>query len=527
MSQTSRYRIAMAAMLIVLVAASLMLTRHFAWERALELADNELEEQLDIVMKGSAESSKQQLLAVKRLQETASSQLCSPLDMARMQGASAVASHLQGVGVVSGNILICSTLTPPEVKVDLGPPDRVYADGFKSWTAVHLPGVDQPLKVDARSGYAMIQVPGQVISAAPDRAGVSLAHIGMLENAWVIVRQRGDYNFSRLLPYSRGVSDRFWQDDQYIVTSYVPSPRAVFMAAMDRSHVNALFWVAVKEIALAAVLLTLCLILCFSYLLRRHFSLKTAIRRALKRGEFRMHYQPVVSIPSGGFVGAEALIRWTRRNGQHMNPGVFIPVAERAGIIGDVTQQVIDMVARDVGRLVQELPHTHIAINLAPSDIDSPHTQVWLTSMVQNAGVGTENVMVEITERGVIEPRNAKEKLGAIRTKGFRLAVDDFGTGQSSLSQIATHNFDYLKIDKSFVDVICTDTMSSKVAFNVISLAKSLGMQMIAEGVETKEQAAVLQRAGVQYAQGWLFAKAMPFEDLLQFARRHSTGEMA
>ncbi|MBJ7264194.1 MAG: EAL domain-containing protein, partial [Burkholderiaceae bacterium] len=162
----------------------------------------------------------------------------------------------------------------------------------------------------------------------------------------------------------------------------------------------------------------------------------------------------------------------------------------------------------------------HIAINLAPSDVDSPLTQVWLTKMVERAKICCDNVMVEITERGVVD-HDAKDKLVSIRARGFRLAIDDFGTGQSSLSQIATYNFDFLKIDKSFVDVVCTDTLSSKVAFNVIHLAKSLGMQMIAEGVETQEQATVLEQAGVQYAQGWLFARAMPFDDMLRFAQRH------
>jgi len=520
MKRDQRYRLVMGVTLSLLAIAGLTATILWADARTERLAAEKLDDHVGVIMRRSAQTRAQQLAFVQAMKSAPPIATCSPEHLARMRAVSAPSAYIHGVGVMSGTTLVCSTLTPKGKPIELGPPDRIGINGFRSWNTVNLPGLDAPFKIDVREDYAMLLLSAQVMDSGTRSPGVSLAHIGTARRPWTLIRQRGQYDFSGILAHYDGSGGSFWQDDHLFVAHTVSEPKAVFIGVMDRAGIAAQFWQALGQVALAGILITALVMALAFHVIRQRFSLRAEIRRALKNREFHMFYQPVVSLDGGRFVGAEALIRWTRDDGRQVNPGEFIPAAEEAGLINEVTHMVIELVADDVARLVKAVPNAHIAINLAPSDVDSPLTQVWLTKMVERTKICCDNVMVEITERGVVD-HDAKDKLGSIRARGFRSAIDDFGTGQSSLSQIATYNFDFLKIDKSFVDVVCTDTLSSKVAFNVIHLAKSLGMQMIAEGVETQEQATVLKQAGVQYAQGWLFARAMPFDDMLRFAQRH------
>lgn len=256
-----------------------------------------------------------------------------------------------------------------------------------------------------------------------------------------------------------------------------------------------------------------------AWLSKRRLSPLAELEIAVRKREFIVHYQPIVELKTGICVGAEALVRWRRPDGTLVRPDLFIPLAEESGLIMPITDQVIDAVIADLRKVLVEDRTLHIAINLCADDIKSGRVLAVIASKLQHTDIRPEQIWLEATERGFIDINAAKVTLAEARQRGHSVAIDDFGTGYSSLQYLQGLPLDALKIDKSFVDTVGKDTATSSVTSHIIGMAKALGLFTVAEGIEAEDQRDYLEGQGVDFGQGWLFAKALPASEFLAYHR--------
>ena len=245
--------------------------------------------------------------------------------------------------------------------------------------------------------------------------------------------------------------------------------------------------------------------------------LEFALRRAVGRQEFRLHYQPIVSMHSAHVYGAEALVRWDHPQFGLVSPLKFIPMAERTGMIVEIGQWVLEQALRDLRAWSTELGlSTGVSINVSMRQLVQKGYAKRLGETVQSAGIDPSKLTIEVTESMAIADMDAALKvLNEIREVGVRLAMDDFGVGYSSLSSLQELPFDIIKIDKSFVQKVTENDTSLAVVRSIISLCHALGLRVTGEGIETLDHYEVLRQLECDFGQGYLFARPLPIEEFL------------
>ncbi|MFN8038605.1 MAG: EAL domain-containing protein [Acidimicrobiales bacterium] len=242
--------------------------------------------------------------------------------------------------------------------------------------------------------------------------------------------------------------------------------------------------------------------------------IENALRRAIERRELRVFYQPVVHLGTGGIVGVEALLRWEHGERGLLLPGDFITVAEETGLIVPFGTWVLEQACRQLVRWQTahpDLPRLSVAVNLSGRQLGHPKLVDDIGEVLSDTGIDPAQVELEITESVLMDDvEMSEETLQRLKALGVRLAVDDFGTGYSSLSYLRRFPVDLLKVDRSFVDGLGSDPSDSAIAAAVITLAHTLGLEAVAEGVETETQLAELRRLECDTAQGFLLARPAP-----------------
>lgn len=240
-------------------------------------------------------------------------------------------------------------------------------------------------------------------------------------------------------------------------------------------------------------------------------ALERDLRAALNRDEFLMYYQPQVMLDDGKICGAEALLRW-RHNNQMISPAEFIPAAEESGLIIPIGEWVLQNVCRqNKAWQTQNFPPLRIAVNLSSRQFRQKGLAELIGSLLQDIGLDPCCLELELTEGTAMQnPEEAAAILQALKNTGIHISIDDFGTGYSSLSYLKKFPLDTLKIDQSFVRDITTDPNDAAIVQAVIAMAHGLGLKVLAEGVETREQAAFLHLHKCDMAQGYYFGRPMP-----------------
>ena len=253
----------------------------------------------------------------------------------------------------------------------------------------------------------------------------------------------------------------------------------------------------------------------------QRLQIEQSLRAALDSDALELHYQPKARTRTRSLAGVEALLRWNHPDLGMVPPDRFLPIAVDCGLMTRIDQWVIRRAVRDAVRLVDAGLPGRVAINLSAECLASMQVVDWLAAALQAQRLAAGAIEVEITEGSLMQDLKAsRATLDAIRALGVRIGVDDFGTGYSSLAYLTQFPIDVLKVDRQFVSRMMEDERARKVVRGVIGLAHSLGMRVVAEGVETAQQIHALEALDCDFIQGWAFGKPMPLEAMVQRARR-------
>ena len=251
--------------------------------------------------------------------------------------------------------------------------------------------------------------------------------------------------------------------------------------------------------------------------------LETDLRWAIERGEFHLHYQPIVQLDGGAVVGFEALIRWQHPQRGLVAPSEFIPIAEETGWIVPIGKWVLEEACAQLALWQAEIPSKtplSMSVNLSGKQFSQPDLIEVIEAIIRESGIAHGTLKLEITESAIMEDAQiVTNRLLQLRQLGVKLGLDDFGTGYSSLSYLHRFPLDTLKIDRSFVARLLEDGENREIVRTIVTLGKNLGMEVVAEGVEEAQQLSDLRGLDCKHGQGFFFAHPLPADEAIQVLR--------
>lgn len=436
-------------------------------------------------------------------------QPCSPAHISEMRRNAINSLFIAEIGYVEAGILRCTSWGVTEVEVRQAPRDFETLDGLAVVTGV-TPVVTggKPVMALRRGNYNALVSPARIVDILAEKnLRIAIAH-----KSGTMLAARDPESASLMRTARAGNQDPGSRD-----LILVAVPAGEWIAALAEPSTEArnayarqlLLFVPIGAIiggfAGGAVY----------WFTRKRFSAAGELSLAVRRKELVVHYQPIIALRTGECRGAEALARWRKEDGSVIGPEVFFPVAEEAGLIQEITDQVVRNVILDLGSALRSNRQFHVSINFSAADIQSGRAVELLAASLEGTGIEPAQIWLEATERSFMDVNPARSAIAHARSMGHKVLIDDFGTGYSSLQYLSDLPIDGLKIDRSFVASIGQEAATSSVIPHIIRMAKDLDLLMIAEGVERPEQARYLTDHGVDYAQGWLYSAALPASDFL------------
>jgi len=255
----------------------------------------------------------------------------------------------------------------------------------------------------------------------------------------------------------------------------------------------------------------------------KRLRLETDLRKALQLREFRVYYQPIISLQSGRMVGVEALTRWPRPSGMVM-PADFIPVADETGLILPMNRLLMEEALEQLRLWHAEFPFEtplYLSVNVSPKEFAQPELAADIALILQHARMDPSVLQLEITETVTMaDGERASMVLSELKTLGVRISIDDFGTGYSSLSRLQGLPVDSLKIDRAFISQMGTNPGSREIVRIIVMLAHNLGLRVVAEGTETAEQVDQVTQLTCEMAQGYFFSRPVEPQAISELLRR-------
>lgn len=461
----------------------------------------------------------QQADSVRRAAESYRGMPCTPQHRAMMLNIVHGSQYVADLIYAEGNHFLCSSAVTPAQSYAISPADYEGQHGTALYYYRDTPFyAGYKMVYVQRGNYVAVINPLTYSDVTSDDArlayGVYDTRSGGFFSLSKNARQK---TFAQLIHRQ---DSSFLVGDRFYTIAYASSrPIAIIVSTSRENYFRSLYRQAVFTLPLGMICSALIFFI-WTRTRREFTSPRRRLHRALTRRQLRLHYQPIIDIKNGTCVGAEALLRWPGFNGQVMSPTEFIPLAEKEGMIERVTDYVVDEVFNDLGDFLAVVPNLYISINLSASDFHSSRLISLIANKARDYAVRAEQIKIEVTERGFIDVPKTTPVIQAFRQAGYEVAIDDFGTGYSNLHNLYSLNVDILKIDKSFIDTLSTNSTSHLIAEHIIDMAQSLRLKIIAEGVETAEQVAWLLKRGVQFCQGWHFAKALPPQEFKRWVQQ-------
>jgi sensor c-di-GMP phosphodiesterase-like protein len=511
----SRLRVIIGGTVLAVLAAALPIAVmvYATWDRAVSVEQQRLHAIAERTLRRTDVSYQEALAALKSAEATTLPP-CGAEHIQRMQTLVMTTPSSDQMGYFEGGKLRCTSWGVFQRDVDQPTPDHVTSDGAGITVDVRPEAAGRrPMLSIMYGSYDVLVDPRRFIDVVVD-PDVRLA---LASPDGRLLTQQDGMDPTLLQQLLREPGEGLDRDTLY---ASARSGEWLAIATAPRTALAATFrqqaWLFVPlGLLMAAVGAGLVI-----WLSRRRLSMRGELGIAIRRRELYLHYQPIIELDTGICVGAEALVRWQRPDGTQVRPDLFIPLAEEAGMIAAITDLVIENVVSDMRELLAEDRSAHIAINLAAEDISSGRALKVISQRMAGSGILPQQIWLEATEHGFLDIDRARTMLAAARRAGHSVAIDDFGVGYSSLQYLQQLPLDALKIDKSFVDAIGTESATSPVTPHIIGMARELGLWLVAEGVETEAQLAYLHSQQVQFGQGWLFSRPLPRDEFIAFHRK-------
>jgi sensor c-di-GMP phosphodiesterase-like protein len=442
---------------------------------------------------------------------------CSEADIAFMDGLLLETHFLKDIGRIRNNAFICTALLnriPVPVPIAT-PPNVVSSDGHRFYRKT-------PNLIGTSEESAILFQEAGILT---DNANFFNAQDGSIRSSAFTTNSKAGsavliYGNAITLPAADILSQRAGQFQGSTYASICSTRYPVCAVASIPGdelvkHHQSLLWASGLFGAIFGVLIALIAVLFF----RSRGTLLRQLQNAVRRGDLKVVYQPIIELSSGRTVGAEALVRWTLADGESISPDIFIPIAERAGFIGDITRLVIRRTAAELSPLLHQFPGLHVAINFAAPDLTDPAVLQELDRCVGLLQLSPSCIVVELTERITTDRRVAHEGISALRRRGHEVYIDDFGTGYSSLAYLSELNIDGMKLDRAFTATVGTEAVTAAIVPQILAMAYALNLAVVVEGIETEAQHQYfcdIKRptpARPMLAQGWFFSAPLAARD--------------